>query len=139
MSAGGAVPVWFLVLLPSAPHTSAAPLPMVVAPVVMVPDLFPQLVSERESTVELPPMSRSPRTQSAQGGSRNRILAKVAVMRWCALVRPSLLASVGTQPTAATVRSLLWAPLATVTRKPPTWVAPTKTRTSTLPSQGAGT
>ena len=26
------MPVWFLVLLPSAPHTSAAPLPMVVVP-----------------------------------------------------------------------------------------------------------
>src|SRR3990167_152861 len=127
MSAGGAVPVWFLVLLPSAPHTSAAPLPMVVVPVVMVPDLFPQVVSARESIAEFPPTSRSPRTHSAQGGSRNRTLASVAVMRWWARAWPAGAVSLGTQPTATTPPSLLSEPLVTATRKPPTSVAPTET------------
>jgi len=134
MSAG-----WFAVLLPSAPHTLAAPLPITVVPLVKVPALFPQLVSPRASTLAFPPTSRVPRTHSAQGGSMKRTLVSVAVIRWCALVRRSALASVGTQPTATTVRSFAAAPDATVRRNPPSALPCTPRGTSTLPSYGAGT
>src|SRR3990167_4504513 len=136
MSAGS-----FAVSSPSAPQTLVAPLPIRVVPLVNVPALFPQLVSQRASMLELPLTSSVPRTHSAQGGSRTRTLVSVTEIRWCALVRRSALTSVGTQPTATTVRSFAAAPGATVRRTPPSAVPgiPMPTGTRTPPSYGAGT
>src|SRR5437879_12297114 len=59
--------------------------PIVVTPLLQVPALLPQLVSERESTFEFPPAEISPRTTRAAGGSRNRIWYTVAVIFCLAL------------------------------------------------------
>ncbi len=56
----------FGVLLP-APYTADAP-PVCVKPRLQVPSLGPQLVSARESMLELPLTPISPRTVSAAGG-----------------------------------------------------------------------
>ena len=106
--------------------------PIVVTPLLQVPALLPQLVSERESMFEFPPAEISPRTTRAAGGSRNRIWYTVAVI-FCLALRtvpePAIPHAVATM-----FRSLEVAPFVTDTVNVPICAPFTETGTAVLPS-----
>src|SRR5215510_14593287 len=109
---------------------------MVVAPSLVVPVLFPQLVSDLESTKAWPPTLISPRTVSADGRPSMGLILKTVTWILCFTLGPGPV-FVGVQPVATTLRSLAVGPSVTVTVNTPTWLALIETGVATLPSNGA--
>src|SRR5712691_10545923 len=111
---------------------AAEPL-VVVAPSLVVPDLFPQLVSDLESMYACPPTLISPRTVSAEGRLSSGRNWKRVTWIFCLTLGP-LPRFVGVHPVEMMLRSLVAAPLVTDTVYTPTWLPLTLTGLATLPS-----
>src|SRR5712692_5340463 len=109
---------------------------MVVAPLLVEPDLFPQLVSDLESIKAWPPESISPRTVSADGRPVMGLIFMTVTRIHCFTLGPGPV-FVGVQPIALTTRSLAVGPSVTATVNTPTWLALIVTGVATLPSNGA--